>query len=156
MEIKQEDLWTVVNLPACYIVTTNAFITKDRRVVMGRGAAKEAVARIPGIDYEAGEAVLKTGKADYGTLIVRSMHRSGKAGVGIFQVKHHWGDPADLRLIENSLHMLEEICKNNGHVRFRLNYPGIGNGKLKRVEVESVLRKFVIPNLTVCWKSAQG
>lgn len=150
MNILPQQLWMKVPR-VCYVVTTNAFIRKDGTLVMGRGAARQAVNKFPSIEYECGLAV-RQAPTPYRFLMIRSPLQG--EGFGIFQVKYHWQDDADLELIELSMQALTDKCLELPHINFRMNYPGIGNGKLKRDEVEPILQQWNIPNLTVCFKPA--
>lgn len=138
--IVREELWTPVELPVVYAVTTNAMVTA-KGLVMGRGAALQARNKIPGIAQEAGWAL--KGDRSYYWRIVRPPTEE-KAGFGVFQVKYHWGETANLKLIEKSVRHLAEWCSLNPAVTVRMNYPGIGNGKRTTEEVEPLLEP--LPN----------
>lgn len=148
-QIVREDLWTRVDMPVVYLVTTNAVINKAGELVMGRGAALQAKSKIPGIARECAITVKELGGV-YGLGIVRVPTKE-KAGFGIFQVKYAWHEPANLRLIEKSVARLCEWCADHPFTKVRMNYPGIGNGKLKREDVEPLLAP--LPDtVTVCYR----
>lgn len=42
-------------------ITTNGFVRKDGRAVMGKGCAREAVSLVPGIEYILGNAIKRNG-----------------------------------------------------------------------------------------------
>jgi hypothetical protein len=164
MPIEREELFISVPHPAMYIVTTNAFISQKGTIVMGRGAAQQLVQRIDGIHKEAGDAVIEkvgpvaqafTPDFIYGFVTVRPPRLDpggdDKYGIGIFQVKYHFKDLADIKLIANSMKQLRTAAGLWPNVNFRMNYPGIGNGKLKRDFVE----QFILPvpdNVTICYR----
>jgi len=138
LPVIKNELWKAVSGPAIYAVTTSASITKDGRLVMGRGAALQAVQRIPGIAYEAAQAIITSREQaghlphiPYGFLIVRPPRpEEGKYGFGIFQVKDHWERAADLNIISCSMACLRYYAHSNPDITIRMNYPGIGYGKL--------------------------
>jgi len=153
MPIQHGDLWKPAPHPAIYTVTTNASINSNGELVMGRGAAYQATQRIPGIAKEAAEVVSafrgyftmtpesKREISPYGFLVVRYPRPDeGKYGFGIFQVKETWDQPAQLPLIQLSMNTLRQYAHWNKGVTIRLNFPGIGNGKLSRSEVQPILR----------------
>ncbi len=150
----KEDLWKSPGLPGMIVVTTNAFIKRNGALVMGRGAALQATQQITNIEFEAGREVERVcgrsmSKA-YGFLIVRPP-TDDKVGFGLFQVKWHWSNPANLGLIQMAVEKLAEFADLNPDVSIRMNYPGIGNGKLKRSEVEPLLVSLP-DNVTICYK----
>lgn len=145
--IKRQQLWTRVPLPVVYAVTTNAETNRHGEIVMGRGAAKQAKDRIPGIAREV--ALKVVGRRSYYWVVVREPS-DVKAGFGVFQVKFHWAKPASLGLIDGSVRALCEWCAQNPDVAVRMNYPGIGNGGLDRADVEPLLAPLP-DSVTVCY-----
>lgn len=155
MRVIRDELWRHPGMPGMIVVTTNSTLRHhEGSLVMGRGAALEAVMRIPRIDVECGRAIAAFafvyGHDKYGFLPVR-IPTSEKVGFGIFQVKHFWGDPADLSLIEHAVLILVGYANMNPDINIRMNYPGIGNGKLQRAEVEPLLAPLP-DNVTICCK----
>ena len=135
-------------------ITTNGVIRRDGAVVMGRGAAKQATERIPGIEFECGDAIYKwradNHKSEYGFLIVREPTES-TVGFALFQVKLHWRDKASLLLISHSVLDLCELTSRFPDTQFRINFPGIGFGRLARNEVEPLLESLP-SNVTFCYR----
>lgn len=149
------------------LVTTNAFLRSDGTLVMGRGAAKEACLRVPGFDKTCGDAIKHysrqcyAGKYDptfpYGVLITGTTAVTGRvlldvkrAVMGIFQVKYHWSNLADLDLIRLSVAELEQIAAQRKGESISLNFPGIGNGGLRRADVLPLLQS--LPDNVTVWK----
>ena len=153
--IVREELWQKPEYPGMIVVTTNSWTKKNNALVMGRGAAQQARDRIRLIDREAGCLVQlfeqRHGHRDYGFLVVRDPYREGLVGFGIFQVKRFYGDPGDLGLIELAVQKLSAWATEHPDVNIRMNYPGIGYGRLGRDLVEPLLD--VLPqNVTICWR----
>jgi hypothetical protein len=157
--IVRENLWTLVDLPALYVVTATVTIKANGALVMGRGAALELKERVLGIDLECGDVIRDFAHdhrhKNYGFLLVRpptwENGEPQKAGIGIFQVKHHFKDNAEPGLITNSVACLAEYAKKYPQLNVRMNFPGIGAGKLKREDVEPLLE--TLPdNVTICYR----
>ena len=146
-----QDLWMKVQLPVTYVVTTNAFVKKTGELVMGRGAAFQATQRIPGIAKEAADVINAHSKS-YGYLPVLEATEAA-AGFSLFQVKLNWWDDADLELIRISTGVLLRAATDNPEMKFRLNYPGIGNGNLNRELVAPIIRELTShPMITVVYR----
>ena len=62
-----------------------------------------------------------------------------KQYIGWFQVKDHWRDQASLALIRHSTETLGTFALSRPHLLIHMNYPGIGNGRLREAEVQPVL-----------------
>jgi hypothetical protein len=77
-----------------------------------------------------------------------------KAGIGLFQVKKHWNDKAELGIIAKSAQVLADMAKTYPDTNFRMNMPGVGNGGLEFSKVLKLIAGYfsVIGNLTVCYK----
>ena len=113
-------------------VTGNSYLTKDLRLVMGRGAALELKTRSPGIDKVFGDIISRT----CGHLGVYGLIKHDFCG--LFQVKYNFLDKADPELIEFSAALLNAEAKKTDRI-IHLNYPGIGNGKLLKEIVRPLL-----------------
>lgn len=145
--IVREELWKHPGFPGMIVVTTNATIKKNNALVMGRGAALQARDRIVCIDQECGLAIHQA-SAFYGFLVVRQPTED-RVGFGIFQVKDHFRDQADLELIEAAVLALSEYAVSHPDVAIRMNYPGIGCGGLLPAKVAPLLAR--LPDqVTIC------
>ena len=118
------DMWSIYEMTDFYIVTTNSYIRKDGSLVMGRGAAKQVASHLPQIPAQLARQTTHLGT--YGVII----HLREPTHIGAFQVKHHFGDAAQLSLIKHSTIMLRNIAHALPSHRFDMNFPGIGNGRL--------------------------
>lgn len=157
------------------LVTTNSFVKTDGRLVMGRGAAKDALRHFPGIDLIFGGMIKDSAEAGlYGLLIgsqqgppwegygwtlqhqlqektmPRQMPIAAPVLVGAFQVKFNWWAPAQLELIGYSTDMLLTRAANIPLESVSLNFPGIGNGGLKREEVLPIIER--LPANVTVWE----
>jgi len=150
MRVIKEDLWS--DPKAKVIVTTNGALRKNGSLVMGRGAALQAAQKFPGIDLVCGKAIKDnaTMKDDRGNFLYGFLPIPEVHGIyGIFQVKAHWSDPASLMMIQASTVKLVAHTMDHPDVTFRMNFPGIGNGRLRREQVEPLL--FRLPdNVVIC------
>jgi hypothetical protein len=120
------DYQTAWSLPDVKLFTGNKTITKDGRLVMGRGAAKAVRDFYPGIDKR-----IKVNKSVSFTQITDDQY------LGYFCVKDHFAENAQLALIGQSAAELSALASSMQSVTFHLNYPGIGAGGL---DVQSVSR----------------
>lgn len=136
MNITKGNLWD--SKDQIILVTTNAFVKKDGSLVMGRGAAKEAKEKFPTLPYLLGDQITKHFKETkkYGVLIIPQM-------VGAFQVKYNWWEDGDLELIGYSTQVLNSMMEVSPfkEVSVSMNFPGIGNGRLRFEDVFEVVKK---------------
>jgi len=154
--LAKEELWKHPGFPGMIVVTTNATIAKRGNLVMGRGAAKQAVDRIKNIQFEAGTIARtyipvgsSTGFAQYGFAIVRHPTED-KIGFGIFQVKWHFAENACLDMIEMATDRLLEYIEEHPDVNIRMNFPGIGAGRLSPDDVLPIIER--LETVTICHK----
>ena len=121
-------------IPDVYLFTGNPIIKKNGAIVMGRGAAKQVRDRYPGIDLVFGKLLKE--EPHLNVLIIGKAHRL----LGWFKVKEHWKEPAKLSVITESVTKLTQIATENPTLRFHMNYPGVGNGKLNIAMVAPLLQ----------------
>lgn len=145
MKIIKADLWEVDG-PTVHIVTVNSTLQSNGTLIMGVGAALQARERYHGIALECGKLIGRS-LIHFGFILV---HKPGdKPGFGIFQVKDWYSEPAKIELITLSTQMLTQCANDMPDVNFRLNYPGIGAGRLTRGDVYPVIQ--ALPdNVTIC------
>jgi len=141
MILEKGDMWSVFGKTDLFLITTNPIVRKDGAVVMGRGIALEAKKRFPKLPYDFGMGY--PGITSTGHIGVYD----GQL-VGFFMVKYHWREEAKLNVIENSVN---ELCEwISRYDRVDLNFPGIGNGKLKREDVLPIIE--VLPDNVHVWE----
>lgn len=158
MILEKGNMWDVFGSTDLFLITTNPIINKQGLAVMGRGIALEASKRFPYIrkDFAKRMQQLK----NHGPLTVNIIKPYYGQMIGFFMVKDHWAEDAKLSLIEKSV---EELCdkltprgqrfcstKYLHDVRVDLNFPGIGNGKLKREDVLPLIEK--LPDNVHVWE----
>lgn len=131
-----------------FLVTTNSYIKKNGELVMGRGAAKQLRDISPGIDSHFGKEI----KESCGHLGIYGLKISPfypMSRFGLFQVKKHFKDKADLNLIKESCDQLIKWCNENKGENVDLNFPGIGNGGLSYENVYPVVNQ--LPDQVNIW-----
>lgn len=128
----QADLWSLVPADAT-VITTNGTIKSNGACVMGRGCAKEARDRFPGIDKILGKAIAENGNA------VNPLGRFGDYNIVAFPVKHNWSEEADINLIQQSVKELVLYADLFSMNSIILPRPGCGNGHLKWEDVRPLL-----------------
>ena len=151
------DMWTTFTETDLFLITTNATIKRNGALVMGRGIARQARDRFPGLDAALGKQIknvcgspsarFRSGQGQYGLLV---SPRWPKAKLGAFQVKWHYSQPASLELIRHSVATLCAWCTAHPDALVALNFPGIGNGRLCREDVLPILRQ--LPEQVVIWE----
>lgn len=131
------DLWREVGRADLILVTTNGSVRMDGGLVMGRGAARQAAERYPGLEFDLGRKTLlhPTARLLFSDVVDRGTK------IGGFRVKRAWKQKADLWLIRESVGALKVLCESSmGYKRIAMNFPGIGNGGLTRDEVLPLIR----------------
>ena len=120
------------------VITTNGYVDKAGKCVMGKGTAEQARDRFPGIDKRLGGLVTQ-----YGNRVFRVQKVSlfGRDDVWIvsFPVKPvegpngepGWRCRADIEIIRTSCKQLVEVTDKFGFKTVVLPRPGCGNGQLK-------------------------
>jgi hypothetical protein len=135
------DIWEVKGHFRC--ITTNGVTKRNGDAVMGRGIAKQASDRNPGLSRQIGSSLRIWG--NHCRIIQPTWFVT-------FPTKHHWREKADLTLIERSARELEVIATEYSDYIFLLPRPGCGAGQLKWVDVKSVI-DFLPDNITIIVKS---
>lgn len=135
------DLW---EMPAeVIIITTNGFVKKNGRLVMGRGCAQEARDTFTDIDLIFGKKVAERGNNCYRVVL-------DNFTLVNMPVKHNWWEPADLALIIESCHALVRGADKFGWTDVRLPRPGCGNGQLNwENDVKPVIETILDDRFTV-------
>lgn len=111
-----------LNPHAWLAITTNGVVRADGACVMGRGIARQAADRWPGLPYTLGGLIQEGGNHVYAVEPWRVLG---------LPVKHRWDRPADLGLITRSLGELAEAVDSLGIPRVYMPRPGCGNGGLR-------------------------
>lgn len=116
---------------------------------MGRGIARQARNRFPGLDTALGQQILSVcgSQGEYGLLV---SPRWPKARLGAFQVKRHYSQPASLELIQHSTAALCTWCFEHPGASIQMNFPGIGNGSLRREDVLPIVAQ--LPDQITIWE----
>lgn len=148
MKISYSNLWD--SKADLYVVTCNGTLNRYGELVMGRGAALEAKNRFPELPLLAGQIVRKNFKKD---IIYKEFYRYGFfciGNLGLFQVKYHFKDKADIELIKYSaICLYNYLDETDFNLNVHMNYPAIGYGGLKREDVEPIIQTILPDNVTV-------
>jgi hypothetical protein len=146
MILEKGDMWKTFGKTDLFCFTANSTMTKNNRLVMGAGIAKQVKERIPDIDLSLGYALQQLNNSTFGLIT----HISFNQMIGAFQVKYHWSDKADLHLIMYSTVKLFSFIVNNKPKRIDLNFPGIGKGKLPEEMILPIISN--LPDCVHVWK----
>jgi hypothetical protein len=160
------------------LVTCNSWVKENGRVVMGRGAAKFMRDVFVGSDKEFGTLIIQHAVTIYARAMDYSLcydcegnqrpstsvcpaygvvyyklpqEECSDLTLGLFQVKDLYYEPARPELIVSSVDILRELAKTIWKSKsISLNFPGIGNGKLKRKDVLPLLHR--LPDNVTIWE----
>jgi hypothetical protein len=158
------DLWSKEADAIC--ITTNGFVKKDGKAVMGKGCAREALNKYPNIDKTLGVNLKKYGNRP--SLLIDSVLDGEPCDIWSFPVKPQgiffdgsnvvkhmkdkfdigdfvpgWACKADVELIKESAHQMMELADKFEYKKIVLPRPGCGAGELKWEEVEKVLEEIL-------------
>ena len=134
------DMWSVYPEADLFLITTNSTLKPGNILVMGRGIAKQARERFPGLNKALGQQIAQTcGRGgQYGLLI---SPRWPGAKIGAFQTKTDVRQPASLFLIQRSTTALKQWAEEHPQAQIHLNFPGIGYGGLLREKVLPIVHQ---------------
>ena len=122
------DIWEY-STTAIIVITTNGSLTRDGRAVFGRGVAKQAALRYPGLAEKLGILLSEEGSHvfDLG------------CGIVTFPVEETaWSQP-DLRIIARSAVELRLLADRSGWKLIVVPRPGCGGGGLAWKDVRPLL-----------------
>lgn len=126
------DIWEQADLGAIIVITTNGSRTRDGRAIFGRGVARQAAERFPGLADRLGRLL-----ADQGNHVFDLGH-----GVVSFPVEETpWSLP-DLRIIARSAQELRQLADDSGWQQIVVPRPGCGGGGLAWQEVKPLLEAY--------------
>ncbi|MDQ3316859.1 MAG: ADP-ribose-binding protein, partial [Actinomycetota bacterium] len=107
------------------VITTNPDVNRAGEAVMGRGCAREAKAKVPGIERHFAKLL-----GAHGNRVMRLARLGDGSVLASFPVKHHWHEEADPELIQRSARQLVALADKFGYRELLIPRPGCGNGSL--------------------------
>lgn len=136
MNTSASDIWTYVDRPGnLVLVTTNNVIKSNGSLVMGKGIAREACIKFPGIDKVFGNMVRTIGE-EYGILIADPY---AALPIGALQTKYGWMYPSPAALVVSSLYKLRAWMAKHKEVVVHIPLPGSGLGGISVPEATSLV-----------------
>lgn len=146
------DMWSVFGKTDMFLITTNPIINKQGLAVMGRGIAKQMADRYPEVRKDFANTMHTIKACKMWPCYTDSIGAYGypKQPVGFFMVKDHWAAQARPEIIRNSVRELCAWIDDCQYHRVDLNFPGIGNGKLRRDDVLPLLEP--LPDNVHIWE----
>lgn len=143
------DLWTY-GAPDARVITTNGFRKANGECVMGRGCAREARDKYPGLAARLGERIRITGNHAYVFDVDEPWHL---VTFPVKPVTGAKGEPgfsamADLEIIEASAWRLLMMTESFGWQEIVMPRPGAGNGGLIWRDVKRVLEPILDDRFT--------
>jgi hypothetical protein len=106
---------------------TNGVVKANGCLVMGKGLAKAFAQRYPALPQHFGSLVEENGNHAY---VYEPEGIGPQKDIVSFPTKHHWSQPADLRLIERSARRVKEWASAYGWAQIALPRVGCGLGQL--------------------------
>jgi hypothetical protein len=164
MILERGNMWDVFGKTDLFCITTNPIVSLAGHAVMGAGIALEAVKRYPSIQYDFAQ---RLEYLNHDSFIdpgqppeFRYFGHIGmydKQNVYYFMVKDHWKNQARLDYIDSSCKALIASLISRGiparymdELRVDLNFPGIGNGRLRREDVLPIIEQ--LPDNVHVWE----
>ena len=146
MKLRRGNLWNSTD--DVILITGNSYVRNDGALVMGRGAALEAQNRYPGCNLVFGKLIRKAADP-YGVVLHPDLVGPR---LGVFQVKRHFKDDADMDLIRFSVETLVALMITGKLQRMlvSINFPGIGFGRLRKDDVLPVISS--LPDQVTVWE----
>ena len=134
------DLWKILKQESnCgFCITVNGNLKKSGDLIMGKGIAKEALDRYPGIDSFFGDKISQSGVGCYLYPV-----ENNNALIS-FPTKKNWWQNSDINLIMESCWRVKSILDTTNHIqKIYLPRPGCGLGKLcwndVKIKIEKIL-----------------
>ena len=122
------DIWDYVG-SAVIVITTNGAVAGNGAAVFGRGCARQAASRFPGLAQRLGTLLREQGN---------HVHDLGDGIVSFPVEETPWENP-DLRLIGRSARELRDMADRRGWRSIVVPRPGCGGGGLDWREVRPLL-----------------
>lgn len=140
MREAKADLWDYLKVGAVICVTTNGQVRNGANV-MGKGCAKEARDRCPGVAFRIGNLIKQHDNRCFrlpmGMLV--GFPPQGEWTLVAFPTKHHWREPSDPKLIIDSCEQLVAMADKFEWTEVVMPRPGCGNGQLNWVDVKEMI-----------------
>lgn len=145
-EVKQAvgDLWEIGEDADAVVITTNGTLKHNHHAVMGRGCAREAATKFPGLPKQLGQEIF-----GHGNVVHTFLMPSEKFALVAFPVKHEWWQKADVELIAASTISLIDEADENKWQTVVMPRPGCGNGGLSWWSIEPMLQEALDDRFTV-------
>lgn len=155
MILERGNMFSMWGKTDLFLFTSNPLVNKQGLAVMGRGIAKQVADRHPEIRKDFG-GMLSSDFLFYPTDLIGEY---GGQAVGYFMVKDHWREPARLAIIEASVNATISTLEVHASYgldvgRIDLNFPGIGNGRLRREDVLPIIER--LPDTVHVWEYGVG
>lgn len=140
MKEQSQDIWSYLG-QAVIVITTNGSLTRNGWAIPGRGVARQAADRFPGLFRELGLLLQAGGNHVYQI----------RPGLVSFPVEETPFSLPDLRLIRRSAMELRLLADQQAWQRIIVPRPGCGGGGMRWEEVRPVLEeifddRFIVVN----------
>jgi hypothetical protein len=133
------DIWEYADQGTIIAITTNGSLTPDGRAIFGRGVARQAALRFPGLAVKLGTLLAEQGS---------HVFELGNNVVTFPVEESPWSLP-DLRIIARSAKELRVLADHSGWQRVIVPRPGCGGGGLAWQDVRPLLATWFDERFTV-------
>jgi len=131
MQERTADIWSYLG-QAVIVITTNGSLTRDGRAIPGRGVARQAAERFPGLFQELG-MLLQSGGFHVHEI---------RLGLVSFPVEETPFSLPDPHIIRRSADELRQLADQRGWNTVVVPRPGCGGGGMRWEDVRPVLEKY--------------
>ena len=150
MILEKGDMWSQWGKTDLWLFTGNSYINKKCELVMGRGLALEVKTKFPALPRYLGGYIKSMRGGHLGVYGFIPWNLLGEDNIGVFQVKRHFRDNAELSLIGYSVITLKQHIERFRPDRVDLNCPGTGYGRLARRDVLPIISE--LPDCVHVWE----
>ena len=154
MILERGDMWSVYEGADLFLFTGNSYINAKGELVMGRGLALEVKNRFVSVPAIIGSFLRDSHLKIYGVCVpayIPEINQGSMGKLGVFQVKRHFKDKAELAIIGASVVELKDRIQYESYYRnIHLNFPGTGYGRLKRKDVLPIISE--LPDCVRVWE----
>ncbi len=139
------NLWDYLKVGAVIAVTTNGVVNRDGANIMGKGCAREARDRCPGVAYRIGYLIKQYGVRCFNlpmdTIIGQAP--GGRWTLVSVPTKHHWREDSDPELILQSAEQLVEMADKFGFTEIICPRFGAGLGRIPWESTKELLSQIL-------------
>lgn len=140
----QGNLWSQ-EADVIVVIPTNGEVKTSGQAVMGKGCAKDAVSKFPGLDFLLGAYIRRFGNR----VFYLGIWGPDATPIVSMPTKRYWRESSNIQLIATSARQLVELADKFGFQKIALPRAGCGAGSLSWSEVGPILTEILDDRFTV-------